>query len=374
MKIVLATGIYPPEIGGPASFTRELARELKKLGQEPCVVCYGDRATAVNDGWDVVVVSRSGGAFVRYCRYAWRVFRAVKKSDLVFLQGPVSEGLPGTIGARLAGKPTMMKVVGDYAWEIYRQKSESNIELLDEFVKHVHGGSVRLLEAIERWTARRARVVVTPSRFLKSVVSAWGVDPEKISVIYNSIPPLPETETREALRERIGLGANRVILTVVRAVPWKHGDFLCEVMSKLPDEYRLVIVGDGPSLVAWKKRVQEIGVEGRVIFTGKQPREKVAEWYAMADVFVLPSGYEGFPHVVAEASSVGLPSIVSDKGGNPETRELFPNHVEVVSYLDIDAWVKALLKERPRNKPEFSRSFGQIADEYLEMMKKICAS
>jgi len=372
MKIILATGIYPPEIGGPASFSREMARELKKRGHEASVVCYGDDKILVDEGWSVSVVSRSGGSLIRYVRYAWKIFLAARKADVVFLQGPVSEGLPGTIGAILAGKPTMMKVVGDYAWEIYRQKSDANQELLDGFVKYRHAGTIRLLEAIERWTARRARALITPSRFLKSIVSAWGVGPEKIEVIYNTIPPLPSTESREVLRERFGLSTNRVILTVVRAVPWKHVDFLCEVLAKLPDEFRLVHVGDGPSLDAWKKRAQELGVAERVVFVGKQPREKVAEWYAAADIFALPSGYEGFPHVVAEAASVGLPSVVSDKAGNPETKELFPNHVEVVTYLDIDAWVEAMGRTRDRLSPEFSGSFGQIVDEYLKIMQKVC--
>ncbi len=372
MRIVLATGIYPPEIGGPASFTRELARELKKRGHEASVVCYGDEKTLTDEGWEVVAVSRAGGPLFRYLRYAWKVFFMARMSDVVFLQGPVSEGLPGTIGAILAGKPTMMKIVGDYAWEIYRQKSERNSELLDEFVTHRHAGTVRILESIERWTTRRATLVVTPSRFLKTIVMAWGVLPEKIKVIYNTIPPLPSTEARDVLRGRVGLEEKKVILTVVRAVPWKHVDFLCDVLSRLPEDFRLVHVGDGPSLATWKKRAQELGVADRVIFAGKQPREKVAEWYAMADVFALPSGYEGFPHVVAEAASVGLPSVVSDKGGNPETQELFPRFVEVAPYLDVTAWTDALGRPRQRLQPEFVQSFGELADEYIKMMQKVC--
>lgn len=374
MKLLLATGIYPPEIGGPASFTRELARELKNRGHEPTVLCYGDNKTLVGEGWPVEIVSRSGGPLVRYARYAWRAFGLAKMSDVVFLQGPVSEGLPGTIGAWLARKPTVMKVVGDYAWEIYRQEKTSNLELLDEFVTKRHGGNVGILERIERWTARRAKCVVTPSRFLKCIVEAWGVPSEKVEVIYNTIPPLPPTRPRDELRAAAGLTDKKLVLTVVRAVPWKHGDFLCEVLAKLPEEYRLAIVGDGPSLEDWKKKAMELGLASHVTFTGKQSREKVAEWYAMADVFALPSGYEGFPHVVAEAASVGLPSLVSDKGGNPETKEMFPELVMVLPYLDGKAWTEALMDIPPRGAPKASATFAELADRYLGLLKKICAS
>jgi glycosyltransferase involved in cell wall biosynthesis len=370
MKILIATGIYPPEIGGPASFTRELARELKRRGHEPIVVCYGDEKTLKGEGWPVEVVARAGGPFVRYARYAWRIFLSARQADVVFLQGPVSEGLPGTIGAWLARKPTVMKVVGDYAWEIYRQQSPKNLELLDEFVKKPHG-SVGWLEKIERWTARRAKLVITPSRYLKKIVAAWGVAPEKIHVIYNTIPSLPPTKSRDELRATAGLAGKKLVLTVVRAVPWKHGDFLCEVLAKLPEEYHLTIVGDGPSLADWKRRADELGVSARVIFAGKLNREKVAEWYAMADVFALPSGYEGFPHVVAEAASVGLPSLVSDQGGNPETKELFSGLVTVLPYLDADAWRGALSSDVRRSEPKQSVGFEELAAKYLEMLKLV---
>lgn len=374
MRILIATGIYPPEIGGPASFTRELARELKKLGHEPMVVCYGDAQTLVGEGWPVAVMDRTGGPLVRYAKYAWRVFRLAKKVDAVFLQGPVSEGLPGTVGAWLARKPTLMKVVGDYAWEIYRQQSSNNLELLDEFVKKPHAGSVGWLEKIERWTARRAKCAITPSRYLKKIVEAWGVAPEKISVVHNTIPPLPAVKPRDELRGAANLAGKKLILTVVRAVPWKHGDFLCEVLAKLPDEYRLAIVGDGPSLEDWKRKAEQLGVAPRSIFAGKQSREKVAEWYAMADVFVLPSGYEGFPHVVAEAASVGLPSLVSDKGGNPETKELFPELVTVLPYLDTGAWAAALENLPAHGTPKSSATFEELAERYLDVLKWICGS
>jgi glycosyltransferase involved in cell wall biosynthesis len=374
MRILLATGIYPPEIGGPASFTRELARELERRGHEPTVVCYGDEKTLKGEGWEVSVVPRAGGPLVRYARYAWRVYRLARFADVVFLQGPVSEGLPGTIGAWLARKPTVMKVVGDYAWEVYRQENPRNLEMLDEFVGKKHGGNVGRLERIERWTALRAKRVITPSKYLKKIVEAWGVAPEKIKIIYNTIPPLPQTRPRDELRQAAGLADKKLILTVVRAVPWKHGDFLCEVLAKLPEEYRLAIIGDGPSLEDWKRKANEFAVYSRVYFSGKLNREKVAEWYAMADVFALPSGYEGFPHVVAEAASVGLPSLVSDQGGNPETKELFPGLVTVLPYLDAEAWRGALNNLSARSTPKSSSTFNELAERYLGITKQVCVS
>lgn len=371
MKILIATGIYPPDIGGPASFSREFAREVVKRGHTPVVLCYGGEETKTGEGWSVVVVPRAYPLFFRYFLYAWRVYWLSRKTDLIFLQGPVSEGFPGMLGALLARKPVVMKIVGDYAWESYRQIDHTNNALLDEFVLKRQHGRIGIIDAIQRWSARRAQCVITPSEYLKRIVSVWGVSLDRIRVIYNAVPALPAVRSREELRTENGFLHEKIILTVVRAVPWKHGDFLCEALSRLPMDFRLVIVGDGPSLQAWKQKAQQLGVSSRVLFTGKQDRQKVAEWYAMADVFALPSGYEGFPHVVAEAASTGLSSFVSDKGGNPETMGLFKGSVLVLPYLELDKWVEAFLQMPSHVKPLHGVSFEAFIDSYLDLFSNV---
>jgi len=424
MKLVIATGIYPPEIGGPAGYAKRLSQALADKGHGVTVVTYGDEKTeqgpnkiichsegsrsdrenlqndtasealseSVDMLFNVIVVKRSGGVFVRYVRYAWHVWRQARQADLVYLQDTVSCGLPGSIGAALAGTPTMLKVVGDYAWEQYQQtdyvqRTTSNVqrgetyaargaELLDEFLTHKHAGKIGWFEKIERWVAKRAKAIIVPSKYLKTVVEKWGIDSGKVNVVYNSIEPLPETEiplnlplTRETSDSESPLvkepalsgtkwcrtgglgdfrsGNRKIILTVVRAVPWKGGDFLCDCLKDLPPDFVLVVAGDGPCLEEWKKHTQEIGVAERVLWLGRLSRAEVAEWYRRADVFVLATGYEGFPHVVVEAASVGLHCLVSDQGGNPETKEMFPDLVTVLPYKYKQAWVEAI------NSPSF---------------------
>ncbi len=73
MKILLATGIYPPDIGGPATYVRHLAQELTKRGTEVTVVTYGEVESGkwkVESGWKVFHVSKSGGPLLRWRRYA----------------------------------------------------------------------------------------------------------------------------------------------------------------------------------------------------------------------------------------------------------------------------------------------------------------
>ncbi|MDD2785415.1 MAG: glycosyltransferase family 4 protein [Patescibacteria group bacterium] len=418
MKLLIATGIYPPEIGGPAGYVKGLATELVARGHSIQVVTYGSSETHNGSGFDVAVISSDSSLVVRYLRYALAVRRLSRKVDLVFLQGPVSEGLPGAIGAILAGKEFVLKVVGDYAWEQYQQTSiinnqapitnpnskfqipNSNLEPLDEFLKHRHSGKVWLMEAIERWVAKRAKTIIVPSQYLKTVVERWGIDARKIHVVYNSIAPLPfemtagrdgspglrSTSPEDDKNETVVNlgGSKKIILTAVRAVPWKGGDFLCDCIKELPSDFVLAVAGDGPNLENWKRHAQEIGVADRVMWLGRLSREELAAWYRRADLFVLATGYEGFPHVVVEACSVGLPCIVSDRGGNPETKNFFPDLVTVAPYLDKEAWVDAMkliiMNEELRNSDVVRGtrdavrgtdvlSFSRMVDETLEALK-----
>lgn len=338
MRILLATGIYPPDAGGPASYTRAFARALSIQGHDVQVVCYGDEdGITAHDGYPVERVARRSFLPIRYWRFLRAVRRRAPLSDVVYLQGPVSEGLPGTIGAIGAGKPTVMKVVGDYAWEAHRLRGGT--ERLDAFLARRHGTIGR----IERWTAKRAKRVIVPSEYLKGVVMKWGVSSQRVTVIHNAIEPLPSTQSREDVRARLGVQHRRVILTVVRAVPWKNIDFLIGLLPELSADTLLVVVGDGPSINAWKERAASLGIQDRIRWPGRLDRAETADWYRAANVFALPSGYEGFPHVVVEAASLGLPCVVSDRGGNPEMYALLgPEYVTVAPYLDNERWREAL--------------------------------
>jgi len=299
MRIVLATGIYPPDTGGPASYTQALFTWLKKEGHQVTVICYSDAP-----GNEVVRISRNGSLFSRYVHYVKAVYLAAKQMDIVYVQGPVSEGLPGTIAAKLAGKPTVMKIVGDYAWEQAQQNGET--ALLDEFLQTKHKGKIRLMEIVERWTARQAKYIITPSRYLKTVVERWGVPSDRIKVILNAQEPLKAFSAGAiraaplSLREK---GDNDCIFfTAARAVPWKGVKELIQWWEDTSETHRLVIAGSGPDAELWRSLIEASPVKERIDYRGTLTRDQMAEQYALSDAFLLDSGYEGSPHVVAEAA------------------------------------------------------------------------
>jgi glycosyltransferase involved in cell wall biosynthesis len=184
---------------------------------------------------------------------------------------------------------------------------------------------MRLYNRLDRWSLPHAdRVVTVCQAFAQELSGSTGVPIDKISVQHNAIrrqPPVSSADA-EALRKRLGISDNeRVVLSVGRLSREKaHGD-LIEAFKHLqetpPDlSIKLIIVGDGPERSRLEAAVESIDGKGRVLFTGQVT--EVQPFYAMADVFALPSHSEGSPNVLLEAMAANLPIVATTVGGVPE--------------------------------------------------------
>jgi glycosyltransferase involved in cell wall biosynthesis len=340
MKIVLATGIYPPETGGPSRRVPMLAKALVERGHTVSVVTYGDAHTEAGSGWNVAVVRRAALPF-RYLMFFWKAFRLARKADVVLAQSPVSDGLPACLASKMSGKPFLLNVVGDYAWEIAQQRGE--MALLEAFLERPHRGFIGRLERVERWVAGQACRIIVPSRYLATVVVRWGVEAGRVSVVYNAVDPaVPDADPTELRRSLVLPEGGKLILTNARAVPWKGVETLLQALKRLPATYHLAHIGAGPWLSRWKAMAETLEVDHRVHWLGTMSPSRVATWLQVADIFALASGYEGYPFVVAEALRAGVPCVVSDQAGNAEMGELYPQGVRVVPYQNAEAWADAL--------------------------------
>ncbi|MFJ8716695.1 glycosyltransferase family 4 protein [Streptomyces violaceus] len=131
------------------------------------------------------------------------------------------------------------------------------------------------------------------------------------------------------VRERYGLGDRPVVLCAARLVPRKGQDTLIRalrlVRRTVPDAV-LLLVGDGPHARALRRLAAEEGLAGAVVFAGGHPHEDMPGFYAAAQVFAMPCRtrragmeVEGLGIVFLEAAAAGLPVVVGDSGGAPDT-------------------------------------------------------
>ncbi|OSC74035.1 alpha-(1-2)-phosphatidylinositol mannosyltransferase, partial [Streptomyces sp. BF-3] len=131
------------------------------------------------------------------------------------------------------------------------------------------------------------------------------------------------------VRERYGLGARPVILCAARLVPRKGQDTLIRalpaVLRAVPDAV-LLLTGDGPYARTLHRLAADTGVAHAVVLAGGRPHPEMPEHYAAADVFAMPCRtrrrgleVEGLGIVFLEAAAAGLPVLVGDSGGAPDT-------------------------------------------------------
>ena len=137
----------------------------------------------------------------------------------------------------------------------------------------------------------------------------------KFRVIHNGIDLKKfyfKSSARYKMRKNFNLKASdNIILTTARFEKPKNQSFLIDVLNLLDDNYKLVMVGDGSLRKGLEQKAKSYGLSSRVIFTGM--RDDIENFYSLADYFVLPSHFEGFPTVCVEARTNGLKCIVSDK-------------------------------------------------------------
>jgi len=331
MRILIATGVFAPDIGGPATYSKLLADELPRYGIDVSVLSFRS--------------VRHLPKAIRHFAYFLKALRASVRADIVFAQDPVSVGLPALCAAKIMRKRFILKVVGDYAWEQYCQRGEGvkDFLTLEEFQRTRCDFVTELRKKVQWFVAQHAEQVIVPSAYLKTIIAQWGVPSEKIQVIYNACETPAVSESKEDVRRVLGLQGN-IIVSIGRLVPWKGFLGLIEVVQKMLTEFPdlvLVIVGDGPQRFVLEKRAQELGVDEHVIFTGRAERENVWRYLKAADVFALNTAYEGFSHQILEAMALGVPIITTAVGGNGEAINNGETGV-LVAYNDKEALAQAI--------------------------------
>jgi glycosyltransferase involved in cell wall biosynthesis len=289
-----------------------MASSLMERGHQVAVVCLSDDPSPPGEAYPFALTRLPRKAFKpwRYFRTFLTLYRAARAADVVYVNGLSAEA---GLAARLARRPQVHKVVGDYAWERACNRGWFT-GTLDEYQRKARGGRFAALNWLRNFPLWNADAVVVPSRYLSRIASGWRIRPDRIRVVYNAVEPVPEGyKSAPALPPHAG----PTLITICRLVPWKGVSGLLRLAASQP-ALRLVIVGDGPLRSALEAEAARLGVSARAIFTGHLARAQAMELLRGADAFVLNSNYEGLPHVVLEAMEARVPVIAADAGGTGE--------------------------------------------------------
>ena len=311
MRVVVVSGIWPPDVGGPASHAPALADALVEAGHTVEVVTTADLAPDTQP-YPVHWVARDRPAPLRHLAVAREVRRAAQGADRVYATTMVRRA---ALGAALGRRPLVVKLVADEAYERERRAGRF-AGTLEEFQAERRGLRLRFLRATRTAALRRARCIVVPSAYLRQIAIGWGLDPSRIDVVPNPAPELPEHPTRDEARATLGIDGFALGVAGRLTAQKALGDTL-EALARVPD-VALLVLGDGPERAKLERRAGELGLADRVRFLGAGTRDDVIALFRAVDAALLTSAWENLPHTLLEALATGTPVIATAVGGIPE--------------------------------------------------------
>jgi glycosyltransferase involved in cell wall biosynthesis len=358
MRILIVTPIFPPDIGGPATYVTEIAGRLTSRGHLVSVVTFSEQPPEKIPGVRIMPLGTKYPVFGKILRQGsllLKILSEAKKSDVVYLQETVTVGFVSSVAAKLLGKPVVLKFVGDIAWQTAYGNGRTK-KFLEDFLKKPDAGfGTDFTLRLQRFVFGLCDLIITPSEYLKAdvLVGCYGVDPKKVRVIYNAV----DLRRYDAIAAQKPAGEPSLII-VSRLVKWKRTEDVVAIMPDVAAKYpkaTLTIVGYGPEEEEIRKRAEALGVGRRVILRGKLPHEEMIAVLKGSDVFILNSVYEGLPHTVIEALACRVPVVATGIKGT----------VEVVKDDET-----GLLVDVGWKKKEMLEKISMLADD-LGMKKKL---
>ena len=313
MRVLVTVGIFPPDIGGPATFVPKIANYFQnELNYEIEILTLSDSKNLdIKDKFFVKRIDRNLPIIYRWLKTILTIYKLGKNKDLIFVNGL---GTETTIANIFLKKKIIRKIVGDPVWERAYNKGKIS-ENFDEFQVKNYGVSISLQKKVRNFSIKNSDLVITPSHNLKNFILNLGFK-NKIETINNGIT-IPEESSKKFTNDQTN------ITIVSRLVTHKNIEKIIAAISELNNPLiKLNIIGDGPELNQLQSIASRSNNKENVIFHGKLHRDDIDSIFLKSDIYVQASNYEGLPHSLLEAMSYGIPVLCTPVG---ECKELLGN-------------------------------------------------
>jgi phosphatidylinositol alpha-1,6-mannosyltransferase len=341
-RTLVVTNDFPPRVGGIESFVLAM---VQRLPAESVVVHtarqHGD--AAFDAGLPFPVIRDPSRLMVPTPAITSRSVRIARDMgcDSVWFGAAAPLGLmASTLRSRAGVRRTVATTHGHEVWWARTPGARALLRRI--------GDTNDVLTYVASYTRDRIARALSPAAAARMVRLTPGVDTDVFRPDVDGSP----------VRRRYGLGDRPVVVCVSRLVERKGQDMLVRALPlvhrRVPDA-ALLIVGDGPRREKLVALAESLGVVGDVVFAGAHPWADLPPYFAAGDVFCMPTrsrklGFEveALGIVFLEASAAGLPVVVGDSGGAPDTvRDGETGYVvDGRSVEDVAARVSELLLDR----------------------------
>lgn len=340
MRILIATGIYPPDIGGPAQYAKNLAEALKKAGHTVAVKFFRFENKLPTG--------------IRHLYYFFRILPAVRRCEVVFAFDTFSCALPAILAAKIFGKKFIVRTGGDFLWESYVERTGNEILLrefygffLEVFDSSEITQKERFIFKLTKWILQNATCVVFSTEWQKEIwgdENVYNVSKSKIVIIENYYGQKEESFAPE----------HRNFLAGTRPLKWKNDARLAEAFGKVKAEDESIVYDNET-----------------------KPFSHFMEVLARAYAVILVSLGDISPNLILDAIRHNKPFIVTKETGLYERIKPCAIFVDPENTDEIAEKIRWLSQpenyEAQKKKVEafdFLHTWEQIAEEFLTVAKK----
>jgi len=304
-KILITTPIYPPEPGGPATYSKGLKRELEERGIEVSVISYGERKKdppVGEAGKGVRFVSRKIPKGLRHIVYFLKTLKEARKADWIYTLDATAAGLPTVIASFIWRKRFLIRVGGDLLWERAAEDGSFKGPMEEFYGEGRYRVYKNWIYKVIKYVLNRAEVVIVPGDNLAKIYEKfYGVEEGKIRVIKNVFVKEDEKEEK--------ISKTPMVLFAGRLIKYKNLERLIRAVKDL--ELELVIVGEGEEKLNIKNQISKLGLEDKIKVLGGVDREEVKRLIGESWMGISVAWTEFNPNFILECLAQEKPVVIS---------------------------------------------------------------
>jgi len=398
-KILLATGIFPPDIGGPSTYVFSLAKELLLKEHKVKIAAYGDEKFSIfnfsaqggsalggqfslqsggqannfqlqNNQFLIHKISRKNNIFLRYFKYFFRVFKLAKGADIVYAFDLSSSGLPALLAAKLRRRPVVVRLGGDFLWEKAFAKGWTDKPIM-AYYESKKSFKEKLYFILNKFVIKRFTKIVFSTDWQKEIyLKYYKVKNEETAVIINPYPSVGEIESPKEIN-------NRNIIFAGRLIKLKNLERTIKAISSIKG-VNFRIYGEGPERENLEILISDLNLGNRVKLNNKLSHADFLKLLTESYAAIVPSVSEISPNTVLECIKLGKPVLVTRECGFYSKLKDNLIFIDPLDTADIRKKIELLL-----NKDIYSeyvngikeinslRSISDLAKEHLELFKPL---
>lgn len=364
MKILILTGIFEPESGGPATYTPRLATKLVEAGHQVKVVTYSDNEITKEYNFDLEVVRRQG-KFKNLANMYKKIKELEKDYDITYSLDWFTVGLPLALSST---KGYVLRVGGGYIWEKYLRDKKEPMTLKD-FCQEKKYMQYPLMYTLLNYIFRNAKHIVFNSKIQREIyIEHYKVKESNSSVIFNPLPKDIDVQ-RDNPSDEIVFAGRMIEMKNIKNM------ILGYIESEIDSP--LTIIGDGPQKEEIKSFVEEKKLTDRIKFENSLPQKELFERIRNVKYVIVPSWTDICPNQVFECLSAKIPFLVTKENYLP-IKEQIPLNIDPKSPSDIAKKMKMLDKEDCYNqyisdleKINYEHNWDDVTNMHLNLFNRI---